>query len=167
MVHIFEKVNKVIPSKLLLVGDGPERSSIEDLCRNTCVQADVRFLGRQEQVEEILAISDLFILPSEYESFGLVALEAMAAQVPVISTNAGGLPEINIDGVTGFTSNVGDINDMSNNIIKILSDEKAFAKMKKHALAQAMKFDIHNIVPQYEDLYKRVLEKIKPHETVN
>ncbi len=166
VVHIFEKVNKVIPSKLLLVGDGPERSSIEDLCRNTCVQADVRFLGRQEQVEEILAISDLFILPSEYESFGLVALEAMAAQVPVISTNGGGLPEININGVTGFTSNVGDIKDMSNNIIKILSDEKAFAKMKKNALAQALKFDIHNIVPQYENLYKRVLEKIQAHETV-
>lgn len=166
VVYIFEKVNKVTPSKLLFVGDGPERSFIENLCRKTCARTDIRFLGRQEQMEEILAISDLFILPSEYESFGLVALEAMAAQVPVISTNAGGLPEININGVTGFTSDVGDINDMSNNIIKILSDEKAFAKMKKHALAQAMKFDIHHIVPQYEDLYKRVLEKISPQETV-
>jgi L-malate glycosyltransferase len=110
-------------------------------------------------MEEILAISDLFLLPSEYESFGLVALEAMAAAVPVISTNVGGLPEININGVTGFLSNVGDVENMGSNIIKILSDEKAFEKMKKNALSQAMKFDITNIVPQYEDLYKRVLEE--------
>ncbi|MEO6844350.1 MAG: N-acetyl-alpha-D-glucosaminyl L-malate synthase BshA, partial [Ginsengibacter sp.] len=159
VVSVFAKVNQVIPSKLLLVGDGPERSAIEDLCRNTCSRADIRFLGRQEQMEEILAISDLFILPSEYESFGLVALEAMAAEVPVISTNVGGLPEININGVTGFLSNVGDVDDMSKNIIKILSDEKAFAKMKKNALEQAMKFDINNIVPQYEALYQKVMEE--------
>jgi N-acetyl-alpha-D-glucosaminyl L-malate synthase BshA len=158
VVHIFEKVNKVIPSKLLLVGDGPERSSIEDLCRKTCSHQNIRFFGRQEQMEEILAISDLFILPSQYESFGLVALEAMAAEVPVISTNVGGLPEVNIDGVTGFLSNVGDVDAMSNNIIKIVSDPDAFAKMKKNALEQALKFDIHNIVPQYENLYKKVLE---------
>ena len=159
VVHVFAKVNKVIPSKLLLVGDGPERSAIEDLCRKTCAHNDIRFLGRQEEMEEILAISDLFLLPSEYESFGLVALEAMSAGVPVISTNVGGLPEINIVGVTGFLSKVGDVEDMSNNIIKILSDEKAFAKMKKNALAQAMKFDINNIVPQYEALYRKVLEE--------
>jgi N-acetyl-alpha-D-glucosaminyl L-malate synthase BshA len=158
VVYIFEKVNKKIPSKLLFVGDGPERSFIEDLCRKTCVRTDIRFLGRQEEMEEILAISDLFLLPSEYESFGLVALEAMAASVPVISTNVGGLPEININGVTGFLSKVGDVEDMSNNIIKILSDEKAFEKMKENALAQAMKFDITNIVPQYEDLYRKVLQ---------
>ncbi|HXS54944.1 MAG TPA: N-acetyl-alpha-D-glucosaminyl L-malate synthase BshA, partial [Hanamia sp.] len=159
VVHIFEKVNKVIPSKLLFVGDGPERSFIEALCRKTCAHNEIRFLGRQEQMEEILAISDLFILPSEYESFGLVALEAMAAEVPVISTNVGGLPEININGVTGFTSNVGDVESMSNNTIKILSDEKAFARMKKDALHQALKFDIDKIVPEYEALYKRVLEE--------
>jgi glycosyltransferase involved in cell wall biosynthesis len=110
-------------------------------------------------MEEILAISDLFILPSEYESFGLVALEAMAAGVPVISTNVGGLPEININGVTGYLSNIGDIEDMSNNTIKILSDEKGLAKMKKKAQAQAMKFDIDHIVPVYEALYKKVLEE--------
>jgi len=159
VVYVFEKVNKKIPSKLLFVGDGPERSFIEDLCRKTCARTDIRFLGRQEEMEEILAISDLFLLPSEYESFGLVALEAMAAAVPVISTNVGGLPEININGVTGFLSNVGDVENMGSNIIKILSDEKAFEKMKKNALSQAMKFDITNIVPQYEDLYKRVLEE--------
>ena len=159
VVHTFEKVNKVIPTKLLLVGDGPERSYIEGLCRKCDAHADIRFLGRQEQMEEILAISDLFLLPSEYESFGLVALEAMAAEVPVISTNVGGLPEININGVTGFLSNVGDIDDMSKNIIEILSDEKAFEIMKKNALQQALKFDIDVIVPQYENLYKRVLEQ--------
>lgn len=157
VVYIFEKVNKVVPSKLLFVGDGPERSAIEALCRKTCAHSDIRFLGRQEQMEEILAISDLFILPSEYESFGLAALEAMAAGVPVISTNVGGLPEININGVTGYLSNIGDIEDMSNNTIKILSDEKGLAKMKKNALSQAMKFDIDNIVPVYENLYERVL----------
>ena len=166
VVYIFEKVNKVIPSKLLFVGDGPERSFIEDLTRKTCARTDIRFLGRQEEMEEILAISDLFLLPSEYESFGLVALEAMAGEVPVISTNVGGLPEINIDGVTGFLSDVGDIEDMSKNIIKILSDDKAFAKMKKNALEQAMKFDIHNIVPQYEELYKKVLAEVGENKTV-
>jgi len=159
VVHIFEKVNKVIPSKLLFVGDGPERSFIEGLCRKIESHADIKFLGRQEQMEDILAISDLFILPSEYESFGLVALEAMAAEVPVISTNVGGLPEINIDGQTGFLSNVGDVDDMSNNIIKILSDENAFQLMKKKALQQALKFDIDTIVPQYEQLYEKVLRE--------
>jgi glycosyltransferase involved in cell wall biosynthesis len=119
--------------------------------------ADVKFLGRQEQMEDILAITDLFILPSEYESFGLVALEAMAAGVPVISTNAGGLPEINIDGVTGYLSNVGDVENMSKNIIHIFSDGKAFKEMKKNALGQAQKFDITTIVPVYETLYKKVL----------
>ncbi|MDP4284832.1 MAG: N-acetyl-alpha-D-glucosaminyl L-malate synthase BshA [Bacteroidota bacterium] len=161
VVHVFEKVNKVIASKLLLVGDGPDRSYIEGLCRKTDAHADIRFLGRQEQMEDILAISDLFILPSEYESFGLVALEAMAAEVPVISTNAGGLPEININGITGMLSDVGDVDQMSKNIIDIFSDEKAFQIMKKNALKQALKFDIDKIVPQYENLYKRVLEENK------
>jgi N-acetyl-alpha-D-glucosaminyl L-malate synthase BshA len=141
----------------LFVGDGPERSHIEGLCRQMEAHADIKFLGRQEQMEEILAISDLFILPSEYESFGLVALEAMAASVPVISTNVGGLPEININGVTGFLSDVGDVEDMSKNIIDIFSDENRFLEMKRNALEQARKFDIHNIVPEYENLYKKVL----------
>ncbi len=157
VVKVFTKVNKEIPSKLLFVGDGPERSHIEGLCRESCAHADIRFLGRQEQMEDILAISDLFILPSEYESFGLVALEAMAAGVPVISTNVGGLPEINIEGVTGFLSNVGDVDGMSNKIINILSNETAFEEMKKNALAQAKKFDINTIVPEYEMLYKKVV----------
>lgn len=167
VVYIFEKVNKKIPSKLLFVGDGPERSAVEDLCRKTCARTDIRFLGRQEEMEEILAISDLFLLPSEYESFGLVALEAMAASVPVISTNVGGLPEIIINGVTGYLSNVGDIEDMSNNVIQVLSDERKLDNMKKNALAQAWKFDISNIVPQYEDLYHRVLKEDSVLHTVS
>jgi glycosyltransferase involved in cell wall biosynthesis len=108
-------------------------------------------------MEDILAISDLFILPSEYESFGLVALEAMAAAVPVISTNVGGLPEININGVTGYLSNVGDVEDMSKNIIHIFSNDNVLTEMKKNALEQAQKFDINTIVPVYERLYKKVL----------
>jgi N-acetyl-alpha-D-glucosaminyl L-malate synthase BshA len=156
VVKVFTEVNKEIPSKLLFVGDGPERSHIEGLCRESGAHNDIRFLGRQEQMEDILAISDLFLLPSEYESFGLVALEAMAGGVPVISTNAGGLPEININNVTGFLSNVGDVDNMSRNIINIFSDGKAFEEMKKHAIEQARKFDIDTIVPEYERLYKKV-----------
>ncbi len=157
VVKVFEQLNKKIPSKLLFVGDGPERSFVERVCRESDSHADIRFLGRQEQMEDILAISDLFILPSEYESFGLVALEAMAAGVPVVSTNAGGLPEINIEGVTGFLSDVGDVDDMSKKIIGLFSDEKAFEKMRKNAFNQAQKFDIDKIVPEYENLYKKVL----------
>ncbi|MEO7961369.1 MAG: glycosyltransferase, partial [Ginsengibacter sp.] len=121
---------------------------------------DIRFLGRQEQMEDILAITDLFILPSEYESFGLVALEAMAAGVPVVSTNAGGLPEINIDGVTGFLSDVGNVEDMSKKIMGLFADEEAFQQMKKNALKQASEFDIDKIVPEYENLYQKVLASI-------
>jgi N-acetyl-alpha-D-glucosaminyl L-malate synthase BshA len=156
VVKVFAEVNKKIPSKLLFVGDGPERSHIEGLCRESGAHNDSRFLGRQEQMEDILAISDLFILPSEYESFGLVALEAMAAGVPVVSTNVGGLPEININGVTGFLSNVGDVDNMSRNIINIFQDDKAFEEMRRNAIGQAQKFDIETIVPEYEKLYKKV-----------
>ena len=164
VVKVFAEVNKIIPSKLLFVGDGPERTFIEGMCRQLDAHADIKFLGRQEQMEDILAISDLFILPSEYESFGLVALEAMAAGVPVVSTNAGGLPEININGVTGFLSDVGDVEDMSKKIIGLFSDEKAFQKMKKNALAQAKKFDISTIVPEYEKLYEEVSTQIVNNE---
>ena len=156
VVKVFSEVNKEIPSKLLFVGDGPERSHIEGLCRESAAHHDIRFLGRQEQMEDILAISDLFLLPSEYESFGLVALEAMAAGVPVISTNVGGLPEININGVTGFISDVGDVGNMSSNIIALFQDDKAFQEMKRHSIEQAQKFDIDKIVPEYETLYKKV-----------
>ena len=155
VIEIFAKVHAQIPSKLLLVGDGPERRYMEDLVRKLQVQDDVRFLGKQEQIEEILLVSDLFILPSEYESFGLAAMEAMAANVPVISSDAGGLPEININGKTGYTVAVGDVQTMSNCAIKLLSDENLLQQFRKNAKAQAMKFDLHNIVPQYEKLYSR------------
>lgn len=157
VVKVFLEVDKKIPSKLLLIGDGPERPEIEAFTR-TCNQCgEIKFLGKQEQIEDILPIADLFLLPSEYESFGLAALEAMAAEVPVISTNAGGLPEININGFSGYMSNVGDIEDMSKNAIAILSDSATHSQFKANALAQAKRFGIENIVPQYEALYERVM----------
>ncbi len=157
VVKMFEIVHKAIPSKLFLVGDGPERMGIEMLCRNLKICEDVRFLGKQEAVEELLAVSDLFLLPSETESFGLAALEAMAVEVPVISSNAGGIPEINIHGKTGYMSNVGDYADMAKNAIYILQDDARLKEFKKNALAHARTFDIENILPQYEDYYKRVI----------
>jgi N-acetyl-alpha-D-glucosaminyl L-malate synthase BshA len=157
VVKVFVKVNAEIPSKLLFVGDGPERSAIENLCRQSNAHNDIRFLGKQEQMEDILPITDIFLLTSEYESFGLAALEAMAAAVPVISTNAGGLPEININDYSGFLSDVGDTDDMCRNTLLILSDEEKLKEFKKNALAQAQKFDISNIVPEYESLYKKFI----------
>lgn len=157
VVKTFLLINKKIPAKLLLIGDGPERPEIEAFTRECYDCAEIKFLGKQEQMEDILPIADLFLLTSEYESFGLAALEAMAAEVPVISTNAGGIPEININGYCGYMSNVGDVEDMSNNAIKILQDEKTHLQFKANALAQAKKFDIQNIVPQYEKLYESVL----------
>ncbi len=155
VIQVFANVHERLPSKLLLVGDGPERRSTEELVRKLGVQDDVRFLGKQEQIEEILLISDLFLLPSEYESFGLAAMEAMAASVPVISSNAGGLPEININGETGFLADVGDVQTMSEEAIRLLSNDALLKQFKVKAKAQAMKFDLHNIVPQYEKLYSR------------
>jgi N-acetyl-alpha-D-glucosaminyl L-malate synthase BshA len=157
VMQIFYNVNKVIPAKLLFVGDGPERQPVEELCRKLDLCDEVRFVGKQEQMEDILAIGDLFLLPSEYESFGLVALEAMAASVPVVSTDVGGLPEINIPGVTGYMSEVGDIDSMSQQAIEILKDEKILKGFKERSAEHAKKFDIHNIVPQYEQLYERFL----------
>lgn len=157
VVKIFAEVNKEIPSKLLFVGDGPERSTAEDLARELSICDEVRFVGKQEQMEDILAIADLFLLTSEYESFGLAALEAMAAGVPVVSTNAGGLSEINIPGETGYLANVGDVTLMSQQAISILKDEKILKSFKEKASAHARKFDIANIVPLYEKLYERYL----------
>jgi L-malate glycosyltransferase len=157
VVKIFEKVHKSVPSKLLFVGDGPERNTAESMSRDLHIGDDIRFVGKQEQMEEILAIGDLFILTSEYESFGLAALEAMAAGVPVISTNAGGLPEINENGVTGFMSSVGDVDDMSFHAIELLKNPEMLAQFKASAYAQAQKFDIQNIVPKYEKLYGKFL----------
>ena len=158
VVHVFNKLKDQVPSKLLLIGDGPERHNTEQLCRDLNLCDDIRFLGKQEMIEEILSICDLFIMPSETESFGLAALEAMACQVPVISSNAGGMPELNIQGVTGFMSNVGDVDDMAKNAVKILKHDEDLARFKENALKRAAEFDIEKIMPMYEAMYAKVIE---------
>lgn len=157
IIQVFAKVQKQVPSKLLLVGDGPERSGIEALCRDLGVAADVRFLGKLDTIEEALSLADLFFLTSEKESFGLAALEAMACEVPVISSNAGGIPEVNIHGETGFVSEIGDIDDMVANTIKILTDETLHIQMKANALARAKEFSLEKILPMYERYYEKVV----------
>jgi len=156
-VRIFANIIKTVPSKMMFVGDGPERAAAESLCRDLGICDHTRFVGKQEQIEEILATGDLFLLTSEYESFGLAALEAMAAGVPVISTNAGGLPEINVHGVTGYLSNVGDIDQMSAYAIELLSDNNKLEQFKANASAHAKLFAISSIVPKYEELYDQFL----------
>ncbi|QNA45160.1 N-acetyl-alpha-D-glucosaminyl L-malate synthase BshA [Lacibacter sediminis] len=155
IIRIFANINKVVPSKLLMVGDGPDRPGAEELCRELGICDDVRFLGKQQEMEEILAISDMFMLTSEYESFGLSALEAMAAGVPVLSSNAGGIPEINIHGETGFMANIGDVEELSRLGIELLKNDDLLQYCKQKAKEQAAKFDIHYIVPLYEELYER------------
>jgi len=157
VIYMFEKVAKKIPSKLLMVGDGPERSANEQLCRELDIADSVRFLGKQDAVEEILSVSDLFVIPSENESFGLDALEALACKVPVISSNAGGLPELNIDDFCGYMCNVGDIDDMANKAITILSDQKTLDYFKDNALTRAKDFDLKKILPQYVAYYEEVI----------
>lgn len=161
VVAIYKRVNEKIPSKLLLVGDGPDRVNVEQLARELGVSNGVRFLGKQEAVEELLAISDLFLIPSGSESFGLAALEAMACQVPVISSNIGGLPEINIEGVTGFLSDVGNVKEMANNAIHILESEERLQQFKQNAYHQAQQFSLDKILPLYEAFYDRVIAKSK------
>lgn len=136
---------------------GPDRNKVEKECRESSACDNIRFLGKLEAVEEVLSVADLFILPSESESFGLAALEAMACQVPVISSNTGGIPELNMDGVTGFMSEVGDIAGMAKNALAILSEEDTLLRFKQQALEQASRFDIHRILPLYESLYHRVI----------
>jgi N-acetyl-alpha-D-glucosaminyl L-malate synthase BshA len=164
VVRIFAKVVEKIPSKLLMVGDGKERSDCEQLCRDLGVAADVRFLGKQDAIEEILSVADLFMMPSQSESFGLAALEAMACKVPVISSNAGGLPELNIEGVTGFLRDVGDVDGMAEKAIYILEDEERLNRFKENALARAKEFDLAKILPLYENYYVEVIEKSKMSE---
>jgi N-acetyl-alpha-D-glucosaminyl L-malate synthase BshA len=155
VIKVFAQVRKIVTSKLMMVGDGPERHMAEELARKLGVDEDVRFVGKQEQMEEILAVSDLFLLTSEYESFGLAALEAMAAGEVVISTNVGGLPEIVQHNITGFMANVGDVDTMSNYAIGILQDEQKLQAMKEAAFLHASNFDITNIIPLYEKLYSK------------
>jgi len=159
VIKVFGRVLEKIPSKLILIGDGPERVNIERECRDSVFCDHIRFLGKQEAVEEILSICDLFVLPSETESFGLAALVAMACQVPVITTNTGGSPELNVQGVTGFMSNVGDVDDMAKNAIYILEDADRLKKFKKQALEHALTYDIKFIMPKYERVYEEVLKK--------
>ena len=161
VIKIFAKVVKKIPSKLLIVGDGPERSGCEQLCRDLGVTENVRFLGKQDAIEEILSVADLFLMPSQSESFGLAALEAMACKVPVISTNAGGLPELNVDGLTGFLRDIGDVDGMAERSIYILEDEARLETFKENALARAKEFDLSTILPIYEAYYLEVIEKCK------
>lgn len=158
VIRIFKKIHEIIPSKLLLIGDGPERIKLEKLCRELELCDAIRFLGKQSAVEELLAVSDLFIIPSENESFGLSALEAMACEVPVISSNIGGLPEVNIQGVTGFLSNPDNIDEMAKNAIQILAKDEVLQQFRKNALAQAKRFDIDNILPQYERYYEQIIK---------
>ncbi len=158
VIRIFKKVNEKIPSKLLMVGDGEDRVNCEALCREFKICENVRFLGKQDAVEEILSVADLFVMPSHSESFGLAALEAMACKVPIISSNTGGLPELNVQGVTGFLSNFGDVEDMAKNAIHILEDPKRLAEFKENALSRAKEFDLSRILPIYEQFYKEVLD---------
>lgn len=160
VVHVFRKVSEHLPAKLLMVGDGPERGNIESLCREMGLCSEIRFLGKQDAVEELLAVSDLFLLPSANESFGLAALEAMACEVPVVSSNAGGIPEVNIHGYTGYLAEVGDVDALARYAIDILSDPAKLTAMRANALAHAQTFSIDTILPQYEAHYQKVIQKV-------
>lgn len=154
VIKIFNLVHKEIPSKLLLIGEGPERAKAENLVHKFKISKDVLFLGNSSEVAKILCYSDLFLLPSQTESFGLAALEAMAAKTAVISTNTGGLPEVNINGVTGYLSNLGDVEDMAKNAISILKEDAVLETFKQNAQEHTKRFSLENILPVYEEIYK-------------
>ncbi len=160
IVRIFAQVKEIIPAKLILIGDGPEKVKIEQLCKELNVERCVHFLGKLDAVEEVLSVADVFLMPSEKESFGLAALEAMACEVPLIASNTGGIPELNVQGVTGFLSNVGDIEDMVKNTLFILKDEN-LPTFKANALKHAQEFDITNILPKYEAYYDKIVMQVK------
>ncbi len=157
VVKIFYKIQQQIPAKLMMVGDGPEKEKAEILCEELGIQDKVIFFGNSNEVDRILSYTDLFLLPSETESFGLAALEAMAMSVPVISSNSGGLPEVNFNGISGYLSDVGDVDDMAQNALKIIREPAVLEKFKQQALETARRFDIHQILPLYEELYQRAL----------
>jgi N-acetyl-alpha-D-glucosaminyl L-malate synthase BshA len=152
VLRVFAKVNSEKPSKLILVGDGPERANCERICRELDLCDRVIFLGKVRDTSHVLEIADVFLLPSETESFGLAALEAMAVGVPVISSNTGGIPEVNIHGYSGFLSNVGDITDMANNMLELLKDEN-LQNFKKNARERSKVFSLDAILPMYENIY--------------
>ena len=158
VIKIFAIVNEQIPSKLIFAGDGPERNNLERLCRDLGLCERVIFVGKVSDTSHVLEISDLFILPSETESFGLAALEAMAVGVPVISSNTGGIPEVNIQGETGYLSEVGDVEDMAKNAIHLLRNEKLLLEFRQNALTRAKVFSLKNVLPLYEDIYERLVK---------
>lgn len=158
LIRVFHEVRKIMPVKLLLVGDGPERDKMERLCRELGTCEDVRFLGKLDAVEEVLSVADMFMMPSEKESFGLAALEAMACEVPLLSSDAGGIPELNVHGVTGFVCKVGDVDDMASRALEILDDNN-LPGFKKNALERAKDFDVTKVLPLYESFYQKTIEK--------
>src|SRR5690606_14630249 len=161
VVDVFYNIQKEIPSKLLMVGDGPEKEKAEKQCEKLGISDKVIFFGNTHEINRILCSSDLFLLPSQTESFGLSALEAMALEVPVISSNSGGLPEVNINGFSGYLSDVGNTDEMAENAIKILRDDRTLAEFKKNARETTLKFDIKNILPLYEELYINLIKEFK------
>ena len=160
VIEVFDRINIEIPSRLLIVGEGPEKKSAEKLCKEKGIADKVAFLGNSHEVDKILCFTDLFLLPSEKESFGLAALEAMASGVPVISSDAGGLPEVNVDGVSGYLSKIADVADMAQKGLSILSSNETLAKFKRQAKEESRRFDIAVVVPQYEAVYERALELV-------
>jgi N-acetyl-alpha-D-glucosaminyl L-malate synthase BshA len=160
VIKIFDKVNAAVPAKLLMIGDGPERLKAEQLCRKLGICDKVKFLGKLKVIEKMLAISDVFILPSETESFGLVALEAMASKTAIISTNSGGLNEVNIEGITGYLSDVGNVNKMANDTLKLLNDTDLLNTFKANALSHAKTFDVVNILPKYQSIYEQLCSTV-------
>lgn len=161
VINIFYLLQRKVKSKLIMVGQGPEREMAEDLVSELGIEEKVLFLGESHEIDKVLSYSDLFLLPSEKESFGLAALEAMVHGVPVISTNTGGLPEVNKQGFSGYLSNVGDVEEMAENAVSILSDENNLNKFKENARKQSFIFDIYSVVPLYEDLYRKALGMTK------
>ena len=159
VIKIFYNIQKEIPAKLMMVGDGPEKEKAEYLCQELGIEDKVIFFGNSNEIDKILCLTDLFLLPSETESFGLAALEAMACKVPVISSNSGGLPEVNFEGVSGYLSDVGNVEEMAQNALKILKDDATLQKFKENAFSVAKQFDIVNILPLYEALYQKAINK--------
>ena len=159
VIKVFYNIQQNMPAKLMVIGEGPERERIEYDCQKLGILDKVIFFGRSNEIDKILCFSDLFLLPSETESFGLAALEAMASGVPIISSNTGGIPEVNVHGVSGYLSNVGDVDDMSKNALYILSDTNRLKTFKENARKESLKFDLHAIVPQYETIYEDTLAK--------
>jgi N-acetyl-alpha-D-glucosaminyl L-malate synthase BshA len=159
VIHIFYKIQKKIPAKLMMVGDGPEKEKAENLCQELGIMDKVIFFGNSSEIDQILSYTDLFLLPSRTESFGLAALEAMAWGVPVISSNSGGLAEVNIEGISGYLSDVGNTDEMAENALKIITNDAVLLKFKENAVSVAKKFDIKHILPLYVDLYQNAIKK--------